>query len=136
MGALHAISQLRVRPRHCDAQAVVHAARYYEFFEDAFLDWLDEHAGGYRGLRERDGVDVVIVASGCEYRLPARLDDELLIETRVEEFGRTSLGAGFTVRRGTDVLAVGRARYVCVRDGAAVPLPETLAGVIPQTASG
>jgi YbgC/YbaW family acyl-CoA thioester hydrolase len=128
MRALHTISRLRVRPRHCDAQAVVHAGRYYEFFEDAFLDWLDEHAGGYRGLREQDGVDVVIVASGCEYRLPARLDDELLIETRAEEFGRTSMGMGFTVRRGTDVLAVGRARYVCVRDGAAVPLPETMRG--------
>jgi hypothetical protein len=38
------------------------------------------------------------------------------------------LGVAFTVRRGTDVLAVGRARYVCVRDGAAVPLPETLRG--------
>src|SRR5688500_14594749 len=107
MRALHTISRLRVRPRHCDAQAVVHAGRYYEFFEDAFLDWLDEHAGGYRGLREQDGVDVVIVASGCEYRLPARLDDELLIEMRAEEFGRTSMGMGFTVRRGTDVLAVG-----------------------------
>jgi acyl-CoA thioester hydrolase len=123
---LHAMSRLRVRPRHCDAQAIVHSIHYYGFFEDAFLDWLDKHAGGYLRFRERDGVDMMIVASGCEYRLPARLDDELSIETGVEEFGRTSLGVRFTVRRGTEVLAVGRVRYVCVRDGAAVPLPETL----------
>src|SRR3954469_18000525 len=65
---LTSTSRVRVRPRHCDAQAMVHAARYYEFFEDDFLDWLDVHAGGYRQLRERTGVDLVIVTSGCEYR--------------------------------------------------------------------
>jgi acyl-CoA thioester hydrolase len=49
---------------------MVHAARYHEFFEDAFLDWLDLHAGGYRQLRDQTGVDLVIVTSGCEYRAP------------------------------------------------------------------
>jgi hypothetical protein len=32
-------SRVPVRPRHCDAQSMVHAARYHEFFEDSFLDW-------------------------------------------------------------------------------------------------
>jgi YbgC/YbaW family acyl-CoA thioester hydrolase len=96
---------------------------YYEFFEDAFLDWLDEHVGGYRQLREQHGLDLVIVASGCEYRSPGRLDDELSIESRVEQFGRTSLTMRFTVRRGPDVLAVGHATYVGVRDGRPAPLP-------------
>jgi acyl-CoA thioester hydrolase len=123
---LEATSRLCVRPRHCDAQAMVHATRYYEFFEDAFLDWLDAHAGGYHGLRERDGIDIVIVASGCEYHRPARLDDVLEIESRAVEFGRTSLGVRFTVRRAEDVLAVGHARYVCVREGAPTPLPAAL----------
>jgi acyl-CoA thioester hydrolase len=119
-------SPLRVRPRHCDAQAMVHASRYYEFFEDAFLDWLDEHAGGYRRLRRQDRIDFVIVESGCEYRQPARLDDELTVESRTERFGRTSLTVRFTVRRGRDELAIGRATYVAVRDGAPAPLPSIL----------
>ena len=116
-------SRLRVRPRHCDAQATVHASRYYEFFEDAFLDWLDEHAGGYRRLRTQDRLDFVIVASGCEYRRPARLDDELVVGSCAEKSGRTSLTMRFTVRKGTDELAVGHGTYVCVRDGVPVPLP-------------
>lgn len=106
----------------------MHASRYYEFFEDAIVDWLDEHVGGYRRLREVDGVDLVIVAGGCEYQRPARLDDELTIETRVERAGRTSLTMCCTVRRDSEVLAVGRTTYVCVRDGAATPLPAVLAG--------
>ena len=119
-------SRLRVRPRHCDAQAMVHAARYYEFFEDAFLDWLDAHAGGYRQLREETGVDMVIVTSGCEYRAPARLDDDLVLDCRPEEVGRTSLTLRCTVLRGDEVLAVGRTTYVCVRAGAPVPVPDAL----------
>ena len=44
------ISHLPVRPRHCDAQAMMHATRYYEYFEDAFLDWLGAR-GGYDAWR-------------------------------------------------------------------------------------
>jgi acyl-CoA thioester hydrolase len=119
-------SHLRVRPRHCDAQAMVHAARYYEFFEDAFLDWLDTHADGYRQLRERTGVDLVIVTSGCEYRTPARLDDDLTLDCQVERVGRTSLTLRCTVLRDDEVLAVGRTTYVCVRAGTPVPVPDVL----------
>jgi acyl-CoA thioester hydrolase len=123
---LTSTSRVRVRPRHCDAQAMVHATRLYEFFEDSFLDWLDTHAGGYRQLRERTGTDLVIVTSGCEYRAPARLDDDLTVEGRLERVGRTSLTLRCTVRRGDEVLAVGRTTYVCVRAGAPVPVPEVL----------
>jgi acyl-CoA thioester hydrolase len=119
-------SRLRVRPRHCDAQAMVHAARYHEFFEDAVLDWLDAHAGGYRRLRERTGVDLVIAASGCEYRAPARLDDDLAVDCRPQRVGRTSLTLRCTVRRGEEVLAVGTTTYVCVRAGAPAPVPAVL----------
>lgn len=116
-------SRLRIRPRHCDAQAVVHASRYYEFFEDAFLDWLDDHLGGYRRLRDEDALDLVIVASGCEYHGPARLDDELTIESLLQKRGRTSMTMQFTVRHGPDVVAIGHATYVAVRAGVPTPLP-------------
>ncbi|MBC6457189.1 acyl-CoA thioesterase [Actinomadura sp. HBU206391] len=122
-------SRLQVRPRHCDAQGMVHAARYYEYFEDAFLDWLDRHAGGYRRLRSA-GVDVVIVASGCEYRDGAHLDDLLFIETRPVAAGTSSLSVTFTVRRDEQVLAVGRATYVCVSDGSAVRMPAVLGDLL------
>lgn len=120
---------LRVRPRHCDAQGIMHAARYYEYFEDAFLDWLDAHAGGYAALRA-DGADLVIVASGCEHRRGPALDDLVSIEVRPAAAGRTSLSMSFTVRRGDDVLATGRTTYVAVSPAGAVPLPDRLRAVL------
>jgi YbgC/YbaW family acyl-CoA thioester hydrolase len=118
---------VRVRPRHCDAQGMVYAGRYHEFFEDAFLDWLDEHAGGYERLRS-GGVDMVVVASGCEHRRPARLGDRLSIETRPGRVGSTSLTMAFKVSGPEGEIAVGRITYVAVEaGGGSVPLPATLA---------
>lgn len=122
------VSTVRVRPRHCDAQGMVYAGRYQEFFEDAFLDWLEDHAGGYERLRE-GGADMVVVSSGCEHRRPARLGDELRVEARPERAGRTSLTMMFAVTGPEGEVAVGRVTYVAVGEGgAAVPLPEPLDG--------
>jgi YbgC/YbaW family acyl-CoA thioester hydrolase len=121
------VSEFRVRPRHCDAQGMVYAGRYHEFFEDAFLDWLDEHAGGYASLRD-EGVDMVIVSSACDHTRPARLGDPLTVEARPERAGRTSLTMAFTVRGAAGRVAEGRITYVAVGPGgAATGLPEALA---------
>jgi len=117
--------RVRIPPRHCDAQGMLHASRYYEYFEDAFLDWLDAAAGGYKALRAA-GTDLVIAASGCEHHHPAALDDELAIEVRPVKVGHTSLSVTFTVRRGAVTLATGHARYVAVSGGGTVPLPQPL----------
>jgi YbgC/YbaW family acyl-CoA thioester hydrolase len=120
-----AVCRLRVRPRHCDAQGIMHAARYYEYFEDAFLDWLDVHVGGYAALRA-GGTDLVVVASGCEHRRGPRLDDVIAIEVRPATAGRTSLSMSFAVRRDEETLATGNTTYVAVSPAGAIPLPEPL----------
>jgi acyl-CoA thioesterase FadM len=63
--------QVRVPPRHCDAQGMMHASRPHEYVEDAFLAWLDGACGGYPALRAA-GYDFVIVETRCSYLRPAR----------------------------------------------------------------
>jgi YbgC/YbaW family acyl-CoA thioester hydrolase len=121
-------STLRVRPRHCDAQGMMHASRYYEYFEDAFLDWLETFAGGYASLRAA-GTDLVIAASHCEHRRGPSLDDLIVIETRPLRAGRSSLTMLFTISLDSELLAKGRTTYVAVRDGSPVALPEALRAV-------
>jgi acyl-CoA thioesterase FadM len=103
---------------------MLHAARHYGYF-----DWLDQHADGYRPLRIA-GTDLVIVANGCEYRTPARLDELLSIETRPVSMGTSSLTVSFTVRGEERIVAIGHARYVCVAGGSAVPIPASLRRVL------
>jgi YbgC/YbaW family acyl-CoA thioester hydrolase len=112
-----------VRPRHCDAQGMVYAGRYHEFFEDAYLDWLDEHAGGYEALRA-DGTDLVMAASEYRFRRPARLGERLTVETHPSRAGDTSVTMAFTVTGPAGQIATGRITYVAIGTaGRPVPLP-------------
>ncbi len=124
------VLQVRVPPRHCDAQGMMHAARPYEYFEDAFLAWLDRECGGYESVRA-GGHDFVIVQSQCEYLEPARLGDR--IDLRVLPVGvgkRSSFTIGFEMAREGVVLAKGLVTYVTVREGRSSEIPGTLRQVL------
>ena len=103
----------------------MHASRYYEYFEDAFLDWLDTCAGGYARLRA-SGTDLVIAASACEHRRGPALGDQIEIEARPSRAGRTSLTMSFTIRLDGEILGNGRTTYVAVREGTPTALPDAL----------
>jgi acyl-CoA thioester hydrolase len=123
----------QVRPRHCDAQAMVYAGRYHEFCEDAFICWLENLNLSYASLRAQ-GVDLVISESQYSYRRPARLDDELLIAVAGEMTTESTLTAHFTFRRGAELLAAAVISYVAVHDGHRCQLPHGLRDQIPQAA--
>ena len=121
-----------VPPRHCDAQGAMHSSRYYEYFEDAFLHWLDIHVGrscqpGYAVLRDA-GVDLVVASSGCDHHAPVRLGDALAIEVQPVAAGRTSLTLRFAIERSRRIrAATGHTTYVAISgERGAVPLPDIL----------
>lgn len=117
------VLQARVPPRHCDAQGMMHAARPYEYFEDAFLAWLDRECGGYEFLRA-GGHDFVIVESRCRYLAPARLGDQIDLAVQPSSIGKRS---SFTVE--TEMLHDGKVLTrgtVTVRDGRSAPVPGPL----------
>ena len=116
MTAVPFIADRHVRPRHCDAQGVVHAARYHDFFEEAFLGWLEANGAPYSTLRA-GGVDLVIAESRCRYHRPARLDDRVQVTVTSNTVTDSSLTADFEIRRHDDLLTTGDITYVVVTDG-------------------
>ena len=118
-------TRLPVRPRHCDAQGMLHAARYYEYFEEAFLRWLTTVSLPYAALRA-SGVDLVIVESRCVHHEPARLDDELEVRVHASRRSDEVLGVRFDVERGGALLAEGSCTYVAVAHGRSTALPAPL----------
>lgn len=121
--------ELVVRPRHCDAQGMLHAARYYEFFEEGFLQWLEAAGLPYPALRE-GGVDLVIVRSGCVHHRPAALDDVVSITVTAAEIGRSSFTAEFALEVADAPVATGTTTYVAVRDGRSTPLAGPLLALL------
>jgi YbgC/YbaW family acyl-CoA thioester hydrolase len=130
--------QVRVPPRHCDAQGMMHASRPHEYAEDAFLGWLDGACGGYAALRER-GYDFVIVETRCSYFRPARLDDLLTVEVRPVSAGRTAFTVAFDMTRAGAAIVTAAVTYVAVRDGRPAELPEAVRealGTVPPGGRG
>jgi acyl-CoA thioester hydrolase len=134
------VMEQRVRPRHCDAQAMVHAARYHDFCEDAFLGWLEYVGIPYAALRAA-GVDLVISESRFCYRRPARLDDPLRVAVTGETVAESTLKACFDIRCRHNTLATAEITYVALHEGrrcdlpAIVPRRHTAQPVLDRTAT-
>lgn len=80
---------LRIYYEDTDASGVVYHARYLAFFERARTECL--RAAGYsqQDLMEKLGVAFTIARVSVDYRRPARLDDQIEVQTQV--FARRAL---------------------------------------------
>jgi acyl-CoA thioester hydrolase len=74
-------TRVRVRYAETDRMGVAYYANYFVWFEVARADWLRQTGWTYREM-ERDGVSLPVIEAQCEYRHPARYDDEIEIATR------------------------------------------------------
>ena len=75
------MTRLRVRYAETDRMGVVYYANYLVWFEVGRTEWLRSAGWSYREM-EAGGVSLPVIEAHCEYRQPARYDDELEIVTR------------------------------------------------------
>jgi acyl-CoA thioester hydrolase len=74
-------ARIRVRYAETDRMGVVYYANYLVWFEVGRTEWLRETGWNYRQM-EHEGVSLPVIEAHCEYRQPARYDDEIDIRTR------------------------------------------------------
>ena len=74
-------TRVRVRYAETDRMGVVYYANYFVWFEVGRTDWLRQTGWTYREM-ERDGISLPVIEAQCEYRQPARYDDEIEIATK------------------------------------------------------
>lgn len=72
---------VRVRYAETDRMGVVYYANYLVWFEVGRTEWLRESGVTYREM-EADGIVLPVIEAHCEYRQPAKYDDELEVLTR------------------------------------------------------
>lgn len=109
-------SRIRVRYAETDKMGVVYHANYLVWFEVGRTDLLRHSGWTYREM-EGEGCSLPVIEAHCEYRQPARYDDDLLIRTRgtrlspvrvrfdyqvVREADELLLAEGYTVHAGLD----------------------------------
>lgn len=82
---------IRIYWEDTDAGGIVFHANYLKFFERARTEWLRALGIGQQALREQSGGMFVLTEAQLRYLAPARLDDELIVTSRLQQAGRASL---------------------------------------------
>ena len=82
---------VRIYWEDTDAGGIVFYANYLKFFERARTEWLRARGIHQQQLREQTGGMFVVSDAQLHYLRPARLDDELIVTTVLQESGRASL---------------------------------------------
>ena len=115
---------VRVYYEDTDAGGVVYHARYLAFAERARTEMLRAAGAGQAELASGHRLAFVVQRIEVEYLRPARLDDALLVHTRVLAAGAASAELEQAVSRDGAVLARLRVRLACVGgDGRPARLP-------------
>jgi len=74
------VTRVRVRYADTDRMGIAYHANYLVWFEVGRTEWLREGGWTYREIEE-GGVSLPVIEAHCEYRQPARYDDEIEIRT-------------------------------------------------------
>jgi acyl-CoA thioester hydrolase len=122
------VTTLRVRYAETDRMGVVYYANYFVWFEVARADLLRTLGWSYREMEDA-GVILPVIDAHCEFRRPARYDDEVDVRTegRLRSPARMEFAYEVTVRGQSEVTAVGTTMHAALgRDGRPCRLPSRI----------
>ncbi|MDQ5767224.1 tol-pal system-associated acyl-CoA thioesterase [Thiothrix subterranea] len=116
------IFPVRVYYEDTDAGGVVYHANYLRFMERARTEWL--RTLGFEQDTLAQELNAVFVVAGLEiaYRKPARFNDALLVDAKIDTIGRASLLFKQEIWRegrnnSRELLTTASVKVVCVNTG-------------------
>ena len=117
-GGRHHVLPVRVYFEDTDFSGIVYHASYLRWCERGRSDFLrllgNDHDQLLRGADSRDPAAFVVRRMALEFLKPARIDDVLLVETRVHDIGAATLSLDQRVSRDGTALFEARVLVVLV----------------------
>ena len=107
--------ELRVRFCETDLMGIVHHGNYLTYMEAGRVDWLHKRGVTYAAWAAA-GQHLPVVDATLRYRMPARFDEVLTIETSLVELRNASLRFAYRILREGTVLCEGSTRLACIDD--------------------
>ena len=116
--------KIRVYYEDTDAGGVVYHARYIAFAERGRTEMLRDAGFEHARLFHEGGPAFAVAALNINYKAPAKLDDELVVKTKITRVGGASMEMQQDITRDNQLIAELKVTLVCV-DGnfKAVRLP-------------
>ncbi|HVJ90462.1 MAG TPA: thioesterase family protein [Labilithrix sp.] len=107
------VFELRVRFCETDLMGIVHHGSYLVYFEAGRVEWLRRRGVTYADWANR-GVHLPVVEAHVGYKLPARFDELLAVETTLAELRAASMKFTYVIRRDGAPIADGWTRLACI----------------------
>jgi acyl-CoA thioester hydrolase len=98
--------KFRVRYQETDRMGIVYHSNYIIWFDMGRTEFMRALGYSYRELEEK-AVWLPIIEVGCTYKSPAKYDDEITVETFIEELTRVKIKFGYRIYRGEELLVEG-----------------------------
>jgi acyl-CoA thioester hydrolase len=89
----------RVRWSDVDIMGIVYYGRYLRFMEAAETEFLRAIGFPYDVLADEHGVWIARIRLECDYRAPAKLDDEIVCRAELRKIGGSSMTFTFPIER-------------------------------------
>lgn len=117
---------IRVYYEDTDMAGIVYYANYLRYIERARSDWVREIGIDQNAMRD-EGLFFAVRRVEADYIAPAKFDDELQVETSVEQVTAARLVLAQVVKRNEQVLFQAVVTIVCIADtGAPARLPANI----------
>ena len=94
-------TRVRVRYAETDQMGVVYHSNFIIWFEVGRVELLRQLGFSYRQM-EQDGCRLPVVDVRCRYKEPARYDEELVVQTRVQRVRSNLIHFAYEVTRADD----------------------------------
>lgn len=118
---------VRVYYEDTDAAGIVYYANYLKFIERARTEMMRLYGVEHEKSRQAGGLAFIVRRVEIEYFAPARLDDDLTVETRLKEVGGATIHLAQDIWRGDAILVRAAVLVACVgAHGRPVRLPTAL----------
>lgn len=118
---------VRVYVEDTDIGGIVYYANYLKFAERARTEMLRDAGISHAKMIETDGLFLAVRHCQVDFLKPARLDDDLLIETHLNPLRGVRLRIDQEIKREQDLLVALQVEIVCIdTNGRPVRFPHSL----------
>ena len=125
------IFKLKVYYEDTDSGGVVYYANYLKFLERARSELI--YSFGLSNKKLLKEYDTLIIVKSCniQYKKPAKLEDELEIDSKIKSFTKTSFTIDQTIKRKEEIISLAEIVLVTVdKSGKPIKIPKILANFI------
>ena len=125
------IFKLKVYYEDTDSGGVVYYANYLKFLERARSELI--YSFGLSNKKLLNEYDTLIIVKSCniQYKKPAKLEDELEIDSKIKSFTKTSFTIDQTIKRKEEIISLAEIVLVTIdKSGKPIKIPKILANFI------